>query len=69
MSAAELLRALHRDGWVVARQRGSHLQLKHANRQGLVTVPRHTGAILGPKLLRAVLDQAGMTADDLRDLL
>lgn len=64
-----MLRALCRDGWVVERQSGSHAQLRHSTKPGLVTVPRHAGVILSPKTLASILEQAGLTADELRDLL
>jgi predicted RNA binding protein YcfA (HicA-like mRNA interferase family) len=31
-----------------------------------VTVPLHAGETIGPGLLRSILNQAGLTADDLR---
>jgi len=34
-----------------------------------VTVPLHAGETIGPGLLRSILNQAGLTADDLRDVL
>lgn len=69
VTAADLIRALRRDGWTLDRQRGSHAQLAHATKLGLVTVPVHAGEIIGPKVLRSILNQAGLTADELRDLL
>ncbi|MDA8263961.1 MAG: type II toxin-antitoxin system HicA family toxin [Actinomycetota bacterium] len=62
----QVVRALGRLGWVVVTQRGSHVQLKHPTRGGRVTVPVHTGETLGPGLLRSILNQAGVTADELR---
>jgi len=53
-------------GWVVVAQRGSHAQLKHPDRGGRVTVPLHAGETIGPGLLRSILNQAGLTAEDLR---
>jgi predicted RNA binding protein YcfA (HicA-like mRNA interferase family) len=47
----------------VARQAGSHVHLKHANRPGRVTVPVHAGEILKPKTLASILDQAGVDLD------
>ncbi len=62
----QVVRALEKLGWMVVVQRGSHVQLKHPTRGGRVTVPVHAGETLGPGLLRSILNQAGMTADDLR---
>lgn len=69
ITAAELVRALRRAGWVRARQTGSHLVLRHPERLVKVTVPMHAGEDLAPKTLRSILDQAGLTADELRALL
>ena len=69
ITARELLRALRQDGWEVLRHDGSHLQLKHPSKAGLVTVALHAGAIIKPKVLTSVLSQAGLTVEDLRRLL
>jgi predicted RNA binding protein YcfA (HicA-like mRNA interferase family) len=39
ISSVEVLRALRDDGWKIVRQRGSHVQLRHPIKAGLVTVP------------------------------
>jgi predicted RNA binding protein YcfA (HicA-like mRNA interferase family) len=43
--------------------------LKHEEKPGRVTVPVHAGEILYPKTLLSIIDQAGMTVDEFRDLL
>lgn len=62
----DLVRAMSRLGWVVVAHRGSHAQLKHPDRGGRVTVSLHAGETIGPGLLRSILNQAGLTADDLQ---
>src|SRR5436190_21844060 len=69
VSGVEVIRALRRDGWQQGRQMGSHVHLRHPDRPGLVTVPIHRGETLAPKLVSSILDQAGMSADQLRELL
>jgi predicted RNA binding protein YcfA (HicA-like mRNA interferase family) len=69
ITAAECLRALQRDGWQPVRQNGSHVHLRHATKRGRVTVPRHAGVTLKPKTLETILEQAGLTLDELRQLL
>ncbi|MBI4494588.1 MAG: type II toxin-antitoxin system HicA family toxin [Chloroflexi bacterium] len=69
ITAADLLRALHRDGWYEVRQKGSHVVLKHPAKPGRVVVPCHAGVALAPKTLQDALDQAGLTVDELIDLL
>jgi predicted RNA binding protein YcfA (HicA-like mRNA interferase family) len=43
--------------------------LHREGRPGRVVVPVHVGAILKPKTLLSILDQAGIDADQLRGLL
>jgi len=70
ISGSDAARALTRAGWQLARQRGSHVLLRHPDRPGrMVTVPVHAGRILKPKTLASILEQAGVTVDDFRRLL
>jgi predicted RNA binding protein YcfA (HicA-like mRNA interferase family) len=69
VTTGELLRALRRGGWRDVRQSGSHLILEHPARPGYVTVAVHSGTVLLPKTMGRILDQAGLTADELRDML
>lgn len=59
MTAKEILKALHKDGWVDKNQKGSHLQLEHPTKPGKVTVPIHAGDI-APGTLNKILKQAGL---------
>lgn len=68
VTAADVVRALHRDGWYDSSQRGSHLYLRHATKLGKVTVPMHRGD-LQPATLGSILKQARLTTDELRRLL
>ncbi|WP_373116510.1 type II toxin-antitoxin system HicA family toxin [Holdemania massiliensis] len=59
MTAKEVIKKLKADGWTEVRSRGSHIQLKHPNKKGLVTVPMHSGDI--PRgTLNSILKQAGL---------
>jgi predicted RNA binding protein YcfA (HicA-like mRNA interferase family) len=49
---------LERDGWFLARTKGSHRQYKHARKRGVVTVPGKQGDDLAPGTLNSVLKQA-----------
>jgi predicted RNA binding protein YcfA (HicA-like mRNA interferase family) len=69
ITGREVVRALGKLGWVVVIQKGSHAQLKRPDGGGRVTVPLHAGETLGPGLLRSILNQAGITADELRAVL
>jgi len=69
ITGRELLRALGRDGWREARVSGSHHRLMHPRRPQKITVAVHAGAIVKPGTLRAILNDAGMSVEDLLKLL
>ena len=69
ITAVELLRALRRAGWQPVRQSGSHVTLKHPSKPGSVTVPKHANVIIKPKTFSSILEQAGLSTDELRELL
>ena len=63
------MRALARDGWFVSRQSGSHAVLRHPSKPGRVVVPQHRGRTLRLGTIGAILEQAGLTAEQFRRLL
>ena len=65
----QLIVALKRDGWVVVRQRGSHIRLqKHLPNETLkLTVPAHRP--LKRSTLAHLLKQARLTPDALLNLM
>ena len=69
ITAKQMIAALKRAGWIETRTRGSHIHMKHSKRPGRVTIPRHSGQILMPKLVLYILDQAGLTVEELASLL
>jgi predicted RNA binding protein YcfA (HicA-like mRNA interferase family) len=69
VTAREVIAALERAGWVQVRSTGSHRHLQRPGQAGTVTVPMHAGETIYPKLLASILRQAGLTADEFRELL
>lgn len=67
VSGAQLIRALEQAGWQVARQRGSHVRLRHADRNLFLVVPLHRELKRGT--LAGILRDAGIDRDELRGLL
>jgi predicted RNA binding protein YcfA (HicA-like mRNA interferase family) len=68
VSGRDLVRALERTGYVVDRQKGSHIILRHTEPPfRRVTVPDHKEVAKGT--LRAILRHTGLTADELARLL
>lgn len=59
MTAREILKILHKDGWYEVNQEGSHVQLKHPIKLGkvTVTVAKHSGDI-APGTLKRIYKQA-----------
>ncbi|MBK7956274.1 MAG: type II toxin-antitoxin system HicA family toxin [Candidatus Accumulibacter sp.] len=60
MKVSELLRLLAKDGWLLARQRGSHRQLHHPTKTGTVTVAGKPSVDVPPGTLSSALKQAGL---------
>jgi predicted RNA binding protein YcfA (HicA-like mRNA interferase family) len=56
----EILTLIERDGWYLARTRGSHRQYKHPAKPGLVTVAGKPGDDLAPGTQNSILKQAGL---------
>jgi predicted RNA binding protein YcfA (HicA-like mRNA interferase family) len=54
----DVLTRLSEDGWVIVRQRGSHRQLRHPVKTGLVTVAGHPSETMRPGTYLQVLEQA-----------
>jgi predicted RNA binding protein YcfA (HicA-like mRNA interferase family) len=65
----KVIRALQRDGWVVVRQRGSHIRLhKHLKDETLkLTIPSHRP--IKRSTLAHILKQARIPIDEFLDLL
>ncbi len=60
MKVRVVLQRLERDGWYLARTRGSHRQYKHGGKPGLVTVPGKPNDDLAPGTLTSIFKQAGL---------
>ncbi|MGY6708866.1 MAG: type II toxin-antitoxin system HicA family toxin [Rhizobiaceae bacterium] len=69
ISFDRLINALRRDGWVVVRQRGSHIRLEKRLPEELLklTVPAHRP--IKRSTLSHILKQARLTPETLRELL
>lgn len=68
VSGRELVRALEKSGYVVDRQKGSHIVLRQTTEPfRRVTVPDHKEIAKGT--LRSILRHTGLTKDELVKLL
>lgn len=68
VTGRETVKALTRAGWIVLRQRGSHVHLGKEGAPYVVTVPIHDED-LRPGTLRAILRQAGLSVEEFVKLL
>lgn len=70
VTGKSMVRALERAGFTTIRTKGSHhIMKRHESPTRTVIVPVHGNEDLRPGTLREILQQAGLTTDDLLDLL
>jgi predicted RNA binding protein YcfA (HicA-like mRNA interferase family) len=67
ISGAECVKALERIGFMVYRQRGSHIVMIRQNPPAQTTIPNHKELDRGT--LRAIIRHAGLTVEEFVDLL
>ncbi len=69
ISGKEALKALERVGFVVVRQRGSHVRIKKVTSKSVIkiTIPIHETLDRGT--LKGILRNAGLTVEEFVDLL
>jgi len=63
LEAKELIKILHKFGFQVIRQKGSHVYLKHENGRCTV-VPLHAGKEIGRGLLKRILNETEITREE-----
>ena len=63
LKSREICRILESLGFVMVRQRGSHMQYRHQDGRG-TTVPNHPGRDVSPVLLRQIIKEIGMTIEE-----
>ena len=56
----DAIRLVERDGWRLARTRGSHRQFKHPVKPGTVTIPGPLSKDLSNFMWQSILKQAGL---------
>jgi predicted RNA binding protein YcfA (HicA-like mRNA interferase family) len=69
VSARELFRAPEKEGFVFSRSKGSHVIYHHPETAKRVTVPYHAGRTIPPGTVANILREAGISRDDLQELL
>ena len=71
ITGEELVEALEKERFEIARQRGSHVQMRKFVKGDKVTfpIPIHKGKTLKPGTLRGILRKAGISVERLTELL
>ena len=70
LRARDVVRALERGGFVIARTSGSHCRLIHAETPArAVTIPIHGGRDIKTGTLHAIIRQAGLSVEEFLALL
>ena len=68
LTSKDMLRALLKAGFSIHHQSGSHIILRRNHDSRRVTLPMHN-VDLHKGIVKSILNQAGITADQLRELL
>lgn len=69
VEAKDLARVVRRLGFELDRQKGSHAVFRRDSDSARVVIPMHAGKSIRPKTLAGILEDLGITADELRKLL
>ena len=64
LSGQETVRYFQRLGWIVARQRGSHIVMTKPGEIATLSVPNHSS--VGKGTLRSLIRHAGLTVAEFR---
>lgn len=63
MNSKDIIKALKKDGWFEVGQKGSHVQFKHPDKKGRVTVP-HPKKDMTKGTLKSIEKQSGIKLKD-----
>ena len=63
MKCSQAFQWLLRDGWQVVSQKGSHVNLRHPLKPGILIFPNHGSQELGKGLAKKLFKQAGIKFD------
>jgi predicted RNA binding protein YcfA (HicA-like mRNA interferase family) len=63
VKCSELFKLLKNNGWYEIRQSGSHVIIKHPEKNGTLSVPFHSSKEVKKGLLRAILKQSNIKTD------
>jgi len=59
----DAIKLIEKDGWCLARTRGSHRHFKHLKKPGIVTIAGHPSVDIPRGTLNSILKQAGLKTE------
>jgi predicted RNA binding protein YcfA (HicA-like mRNA interferase family) len=68
ITGQQLISAMQKIGFEIARQKGSHVRLKHEDSR-VISIPVHAQKTIGKGLLLKILRDAELTKEELEDIL
>jgi predicted RNA binding protein YcfA (HicA-like mRNA interferase family) len=60
MKCSKLYRILTKNGWYAVSQKGSHIKMRHNEKQGMIIFPNHGSQEMGKGLEKKILKDAGI---------
>ena len=69
LKVPQIIRALQKAGFFIHETSGAHVQLKHLNKPGRITIPAHKNFDLPKHIVKSIVRQAGMTNKEFFELL
>ena len=64
LTGLEIIKALEKNGFIIIRQKGSHIFLRQKNDNRTTVVPIHKGKDIDRSLLSKILNDAGLSIEE-----
>ena len=64
LTGLEIIKALEKNGFIIIRQKGSHVFLRQKNDNRTTVVPIHKGKDIDRSLLSKILNDAGLSIEE-----
>ncbi|MDX9798621.1 MAG: type II toxin-antitoxin system HicA family toxin [Bacteroidales bacterium] len=64
LTGLEIIKALEKNGFIIIRQKGSHVFLRQKNDNRTTIVPIHKGKDIDRSLLSKILNDAGLSIEE-----
>ncbi|MFY9269458.1 MAG: type II toxin-antitoxin system HicA family toxin [Candidatus Manganitrophaceae bacterium] len=64
LTAKQLIKQMKKHGYTLYQSEGGHQHFTHPQKPGKITIPMHSGKIIGPGLLKAILRQIKLSSQE-----